>query len=234
MILELENPKYLEYKYYYNVSRKKRGLGVKTISDSKTHNYFLEFFEENLKLSPALLEWSKEYLHELHDKEIETNRAIASQEGSQVEEAEKRKRKILQLMADEQILPEDGRVVLNELNAIISSKDIVAPHKDWFKKALDITDLLEEFTVIMKSDDTRAKREILSRLGSNLIWDEEKLRIVNAKWVDVLIAGLNESRVANEKFEPKKSLANKDETGVFVSVCPILLRDQGSNLGHPP
>src|SRR3989344_4424418 len=222
-IIELDNPKYLEYRYFYNVSRRKQGLEARTVSEDELQEYLINFFKENVQISPALVEWSKKYLHELRDKEIETNRAIASQEKYRVEEAVKRKKKMLQLMADGEVAPEDGNEAINEFNSVISSEVISSRKDGWFEKALDVTDLLTEFVGIMKSDDVQAKREVLSRLGSNLVWDEKKLSILNVKWVNVLVDGLKEAKRINSEFEPKNSLADKDKTEVFASVRPSLL-----------
>jgi len=224
LIEDIDNPKYLEYKYYYNVSRKKAGEKARTVSEDIVQEYFTKFFKENLEIAPPFVEWSKKYLYELKDKDVELNRAKFAQKKIKGENATRRKQKILQLMADEQITPEDGRSALDELNKAITSSKHSEPEINWFDQAIDIADLISEFVETMNSDSVTAKRELLSRLGSNLLWNEEKLSIVNTKWVDALIDGVNEARLEMARFEPKNNLAVYRKTDDFTSVCPSLLR----------
>ena len=137
------------------------------------------------------------------------------------------------MMADGIIPENDGKDTINELNSIIDSRNSINSDRDWFNNTLDIADLTKEFVDIMKSDAIKPKRSVLSRFGSNLIWNEEKVSIINKKWIDVLVDGLKEARSKKPQFEPKNIVDTSDSNEVFVAVRPILLRDQGSNLGHP-
>jgi hypothetical protein len=69
-----------------------------------------------------------------------------------------------------------------------------------------------------------AKRSILSRFGSNLIWDEKNLIITPYYAIQALIDGLNDAKAKNGQFEPKNTLAHKDKTDVFASVSHGLRR----------
>lgn len=234
LILEIDKPKYLEYVYYYNVARRKNHLKTKSVSEVDLKDYVVDYVRENLQLSPALVEWSKKYLHELKDQEIEVQRSVSSQAKDEAETAEKRKRKIIQMMADEAISSQDGRIALQELNKTITSGNARKIDAHWFETAIDVADLTKEFVDIMESDDVNSKRAMLSRFGSNLIWNEEKVSISNTKWMNVLVEGLKEAKRKNPRFEPRNIVDTSDSNEDFASVRPNLLRDQGSNLGHPP
>jgi site-specific DNA recombinase len=224
LIEDLENPKYLEYRFYYNVARRKNHLKTKSVKESELNDYIVGYFSDNLELSPALAEWSKKYLYELRDKDVEVQRAASMQSKDQLEIAEKKKKKIIQMMTNESLSEDDGKAALQDVNAQIAASNKTTAKTDWFDCATDIADLTREFVETMQSDVVEAKRSILSRLGSNLVWNEEKVSVINKKWVDVLAAGLREAKFKNPKFEPKYSEANKDKTDAFASVCPILLR----------
>ncbi len=224
LIDDIENPKYLEYRKFYNVPRKKAGLKTHSVDESKLQDFVLNYFKENIQISPALAKWSKNHLHELKDKEIERDRAMALNEKGKAEEAEKRKRKILQLMADEQITAEDGKDMIAELNQIISSKNNLEIKSSWFDKANEIIDLNLEFVAILKSDDVQAKRRVLGKLGSNLIWDEEKISICNTKWMDALISGLKEAKTKNPRFEPENIVDTSSSNSDFSPISISLLR----------
>ena len=231
LIVDMDSPKYLEYVYYYNISLRKKSLPTKSVTETDLQKFTVDYFMENVQLSPALAEWSKKYLHELKDKELEVQRVVSSNTKNEAETAEKRKKKIIQMMADDTISAEDGKKALADLNKTISSSRNHTPvPSDWFDIALDLTDLTKEFVDTMQSDDVKSKRVVLSRLGSNLIWNEEKVSITNTKWMNILIEGLKEAKLKNPKFEPRFCEADKDKTEVFASVRPTLLRRQGSNL----
>ena len=68
-----------------------------------------------------------------------------------------------------------------------------------------------------------SKRLVLSRLGSNLIWNEEKVSIINTKWVGVLINGLREAKRKNPQFETKNIIDTSDSNEDFALVRPNLL-----------
>ncbi len=235
IIEELSNPKYLEYLYYYNVSRKKQGLKAHTVSEGEISDYVLDYFTKNLELSSELLSWSRKYIRELKDDELETKIALADQENNKIEDAKKRKQNVIKLMADGNLSGEDGKATLDNLNKIINS-EVNGRYKepDWFQKAMEITDLIEEFAKIMKSDDVSAKRRTFAKLGSNLTWNEEMLNIINTKWIDVLIEGLSEVKSKKEQFEPNIGGSIKQQSVPFGDGLRPMLCDQGSNLGHPP
>ncbi|MEI9966953.1 MAG: hypothetical protein WDN67_05030 [Candidatus Moraniibacteriota bacterium] len=92
------------------------------------------------------------------------------------------------------------------------------------REPVAVADLTREFVTIMESDDIKAKRETLTEFGSNLIWNEEKLSIINKEWANILAKGLKEARCQNPRFEPRNIVDTSDSNEVFASVRPILLR----------
>lgn len=75
---------------------------------------------------------------------------------------------------------------------------------DWTKRANEIVDLAQEFVTVMSAkDQIQSKRAILTRLGSNIVWDDEKLSIYFPKPIQALFKGFDEMKSLNEEFEPK-------------------------------
>ena len=127
------------------------------------------------------------------------------------------------MLAEGLITSEEYRTDIERLQQSLPSENNSLAACQWLERANEIVDLTQEFADIIENGTVEAKRKVLSRLGSNLIWDEKKLSIVNNKSVQALIDGLNNARRKNTKFEPENYEANKDETEVFASVRPILL-----------
>ena len=69
-IAQLEHPNYLKFTYYYNVKRKKNFQGYKSISETRVMDELLNFVDENLTFSLDFAEWSKTFITELRDKDI--------------------------------------------------------------------------------------------------------------------------------------------------------------------
>lgn len=90
-----------------------------------------------------------------------------------------------------------------------------------------------EFHIVYKTTNEpissiQAKRNILSKLGSNLVWEDKELSIYNDNSINKLVEGIKYARVINPKFEPKNIVVNEslnEKTEVFSSVFSSLLGD---------
>ena len=93
--------------------------------------------------------------------------------------------------------------------------------------------LTEELYIVLDKGTVQAKRSILSRLGSNLVWNDKELNINNTKPIDALIKGISLAQQTNPKFEPKNCVVykgSKEKTAEFSTVFSTMLPRQGSNL----
>ena len=104
---------------------------------------------------------------------------------------------------------------------------------DWYSKMNEIADLTLCMKEILEKGSMQAKRNILSKLGSNLIWNDEKLSISNSNAINKLVEGIKRAKAINSKFEPKNYRINKglkEKTSSFQPVFSTLLRGEDSNL----
>ena len=122
-----------------------------------------------------------------------------------------------------QITSEEATQKKAELDAVIQQHEKTGVI-DWQTKANEIVDINVEIVDTLKNGTITEKRELLTRLGSNLVWNEEKLSILNRISIDTLIKGLKQAKLKNPQFEPRFYEACKDKTDVFASVRPNLLR----------
>ena len=227
---EMENPKYLNYNYYYNVKRKKQFQKIRSIEESKVNEYLTQYIQENLQLSDPLIDWCRKHISETQDKDIMNAVLIENARNAHLEQLAARRERSRQYLNDGITTPEDYKKDVEKIDREIKEMNNKPAQKSWSIRANEIISLSQSFVKILNSKDINLKREVLSRFGSNLVWDEEKLSIINTKEVQVLIDGLKEAKQKNSQFEPKNTLAGKDKTEVFASVCPIMLPRQGSNL----
>lgn len=230
---EMEKPKYLDYSYYYNISKKKSGLKYKSTNDDDLTSFVIAEIGQKIPFSTELANWSRKHIKEMRDEEVNENlfkEEIAQQEAGDYISKKKRLREML---ADKMITDDEYKTDLIDLEARYKSTEkpkII----DWTIRANEIVNLAEEFVTVMTDGQISAKRSILTKLGSNLVWNDEKLSIINKKPVQALIDGWFQIKMINPEFEPKNSplfTTSNEKTDEFSSVFSTLLRDQGSNLG---
>lgn len=223
-VVLINNPKYLEYEYYYNVTLKKGNKwSVKYISQNEITNFLLDFTDK-FTLSPALAEWSRKYICELHDSEVESNLVVAENQRERMKQLEKKKESFRSLLADGKIESQEYEHDIKKINLEIENiKEKSQKQSNWLVEAENIIYLGLEMREIIQNGTIQSKREVLSKLGSNLLWDEEELFISNTKPIQLLIDGLLWAKEKNPKFEPRNIVDTSDQNSLFRDISPILL-----------
>lgn len=224
---QLENPNYLNFTYYYNVKRKKDFQKYKSISDNKITEKLLNFVGENLDFSPELADWSKKYITELRDKEINNAIFRKQKEETDKKEYETKKTRLRQMLRDEQITNDEYKTDLENLSRQYASTGKKEQSVDWYSKMNEIIDLTQCAKEVLKNGSIQAKRNILSKLSSNLVWNEKELNIYNSKAINKLVEGIKRAKSIYPKFEPKNCVVYKspnEKTDTFLPVFSTLLR----------
>lgn len=208
-ISRMAKPKYLSYTYYYDVKKKKKGNNVKSINEEKVDGAMLDIFN-NLDFSDDLVDWSRKYIHELKDKEIGDNLTLAHNNQVLREEYELKKAKTRALLRDGKISDEEYEQDIKILDSQYSDVKIQASEgQKWYDRMNEIVDISKSVGEVIESGDIEAKRNIISKLGSNLVWDEKNLLIINKKEIQALIDAIKGIRAKFPKFEPKNHVVNK-------------------------
>lgn len=221
---EMKSPKYLEYTFYYNVRRKKSGLNAKHINEKFVDAFVVNFARNDLVMSSKLADWSRKHIRQLGDQEIREQKAMATRSEKIKESVEDRKARYREMLANKEITPEEYRADVDKFEKEIPVADESAETERWLEKANDLIDLTQEFVEIMENGTVEAKRRVLTRLGSNLTWDEKKLNVINKKSVQALIDGLKRTKQENSQFEPKKSPDLSGSFRTFPVYMTSLLR----------
>lgn len=210
------NPKYLPYTWHYNVKKKKAGLDYKSISESKIKESVIELFN-TINFSSDVVEWSKKYIHEMKEKEVSEKLLINQRKEERKIEFENKKAKTRVMLRDGYITDteyeEDISILNNDYQDLKANKQSI----DWYSRLMEIANITERIITVLNSDDVKAKRNIISSLGSNLIWNDENLRIINRKEINALIDGTKKSGLILSEFEPKNVLAGQ---GHFSGLTP--------------
>lgn len=222
-IHKLENPKFLNYSYYYNVKRKKAGLAASHLNETKVDKYLSNYLLKNLCISPYLATWCTSYINELKQDDITRNDTLQKNKESVIERLASKKKRFRQMLSEEYITPDEYKAEMSDIDMELQKiSNTKRDMNHWIHEGEKLVNLAQSIKNIFLENDPKEKRMLLSELGSNLSWNEEILSIINTKPVQTLIDGLNEARRINDKFEPDLTLADKDQTEVFASVCPTL------------
>ena len=221
---EMKSPKDLEYTFYYNVRRKKSGLKAKHLNEKFVDAFVVNFAKNDLVMSSKLADWSRKHIRQLGDQEIREQKAMATRSTKIKESVEDRKARYREMLANKEITPEEYRTDVDRFEKEIPVVDEGAETERWLEKANDLIDLTQEFVEIIENGTVEAKRRVLTRLGSNLTWDEKKLNVINKKSVQALIDGLKHTKRENQQFEPKKSPDLSGSFRTFPVYMTSLLR----------
>ena len=227
-IAKLESPKYLGFTYYYNVKKKKSGGDYKVLTENKITNEMVAFTDKHLTFSKDLADWSKKYITELKNKEINDRIFFEQKNEADKVEYESKKTRLRAMLRDEQITNEEYKSDLEALNKKYAVGDKKQNSVDWYSQMNEIVDLTLYMSKVLESGTLQAKRNILSNLGSNLVWDDKNLFIYNRLAIEKLVNGIKLSMQVSPKFEPKINFATQglnEKTSEFSPVFSILLRE---------
>lgn len=222
-IVDLNTPKYLKYIYYRNGVRKKRNESVKYLSENEIQKEFLNFIDANLVFSQNFTEWCLRHFTEYQNEDNKNTLVIQQSQRKRKQELEVKKIRYREMLADGLITNEEYLFDVEAINFELSNLTFNSNSEYLISQISEILTIGELALAAFESDRIDTKRTILSRFGANLIWDEKKLVIQGRKPIQLLIDGLNRIKIKNPKFEPKTTLADKDDSGVFEDIRPDLL-----------
>ncbi|MCX6756193.1 MAG: recombinase family protein [Candidatus Nomurabacteria bacterium] len=222
----MENPKYLDYSHYYDVKKKKASLPYKCISEKNITKEMIKYINENLNFSNDLLEWSKKYIYEMKDQEVSAKVLISKDRENRKEDYELKKSKLRGMLRDGKITDDEYNIDLEFLNKEYTDTNIEVQNVDWYQEMMDITNLTQGVVEVLQNGSFQSKRNILSKLGSNLVWNDEKLSIYNRKSIEALVKGIKSIKSIYPKFEPSLSFAEQglnEKTSEFSLVNSTML-----------
>lgn len=100
---------------------------------------------------------------------------------------------------------------------------------DWLEKVEALLEFAETAKQRFVEGDLNIKKEVLAMLGSNLILEDNILRIETQKPLRVIQKAVPEINRLFKRFEPIKNGLNKVQIGEIFSQSPVLLPGSDSN-----
>lgn len=222
---DLENPEYFIQSYYYNNRKKKAKLEYKSITEEAVTKEIVKYADINLQLPVQLLEWSKKYIHELKDLEVNKNLNIENDNLKRKEFYEKKKKNATKLFIEGEIDADEKKIFLADLEIEFADLKITTTNKvDWVEKLEEILDLTSTFKDIIANGNLEAKRNVLTRLGSNWVWNDKELIINNTNTINTLISGIKKIKPIILEFGNEKALVEQGLSDENSTLCIALRR----------
>jgi len=224
-IQSMQSPKYLTYTYYHNIKRKKTpGLSCKGIREDKIDAKLIELFTDEIVLPPALFRWAKKHLDILRDNKLLEQEKLYRIFQQELKNLDEKKSRLKELFINQLITKEEFKtdvLVLEQQQKFTQVQSSLS--EDWYELVDATLHQLFNFKEILTKGTFQEKRELLSLLGPNLIWDEEKLLFHKPNWLKVFKQGRKKMLAQIEQSEPKKNLYIKGLNGALDTICPIVL-----------
>ncbi len=208
-IAKMENPKYLSYTHYYNVKNKKARLPYKVIEEGDITSELVSLFTNSLSFSPDVVDWSKKYIHEMKEKELSHKIVIHQRKEERKLELADKKSKNRALLRDNKVSQEEYEQDILALEVEYADVATENVGVDWHSRLMEIVDISSRIINVLNSDNVEAKRKVISALGSNLIWNDKKLIVINKDEVNALIDSVKRVKAEYPKFEPRNYVVNK-------------------------
>ena len=229
-ISEMNGATYLHYIYYHCSKKRDASCPERSVHQTTIDTSIADFIENNLTVSESLSAWCIERLDELakNDKQSEYER-----KATWVQQKTDKEREYDQLvqMRMKGLIDDDTEFLrlkatlkadIQRIEAVLG--DMGGANLTSLEKAKEIFVMMVGLSKAFKGGTFDDKQEVLSVLGSNLTLKDRKLSITTKKLFSEIAKGLLEARQINPTFEPSKYEVDKDETEVFASVRPTLLR----------
>lgn len=229
-IVDMINPTYLSYVFYYCINDKKhRTVCPKNgMEEQKLEKALIKHLKEKVSISKELSKWCIENIYKLKDNEIEDQIAIKRNLEQQELSLKTKLKKITIARISRDVSSEEEQTYIeieneirDELNQLKTKKENM--NVDWFSEASKDFNIMAEIINTLENGSTQEKKEVLYDFGSNLIVKDKIVSVYNKKSIEKFSEFLEMAKSKNKAFEPKTSLATKEKTEVFASVIPTLL-----------
>ena len=243
-ISEMKNPTVLNYIYYHCTKKKNRNCSQKAIRIEELEKQFVEVLTD-ITIDEGYLKIALDYLRDKQQNSGNVEKTVRMSLQSSFNACQTRLVNLNREFTSplnsnyELYTPEDFR---KQKTDILAERERLEKEMGGTKEKLDrdleTAERIFNFCAFalkhFNTDDLVKKRLIFGTIGSNLTLKDKKLFIDKLHPYLLIENELRAQKTLQVPLEPKKAHAIHGLSQGFVSSTKPLLRDQGSNLGHPP
>lgn len=240
LIANMDNPTILHYIYYHCSKKKNRYCTQGSITVDKLEAQIDEVLKK-IGISEEFKEWAIKYLNELNDKEVEDRNVAVNSLQNAYQNCVKRLDNLVKLKISPQ--NSDGSLLSDEefksqKEAIVAEKRKIETSlgstgkriEDWLDTAERTFDFAIHARYRFANGALDDKREILSTIGSNLIFKDKKIQFDLQKPYFFLQKVVSVEPTVSLEFEPEKRRDMKAQLEASWAQNPFMQGCQDSNL----
>jgi len=201
-----KNGNFHQYTYYRCTKRIKRDCSQKPLSSKELEAQILEVLGI-IRIPAEFHQWTIKYLREEHSKEISDRVGITDAQRKCLDNCTKRIDMLLNMRLNGEITPEEfkakNETLLKEKYKYENLlKDTSHRQETWLDKAEKLLSFAETAKKRFENSTMEEKREILSSLGSNLLFINRKLEVPFEKELELFEEVPSEVQALHNRLEP--------------------------------
>jgi site-specific DNA recombinase len=220
---------------YYHCTHYKNCSQKKYTPEDKIEQKLLGVFKFFENITPAEAEQIKAKIKQKHTQEIDYKENTIKTLNDRYGALQRRLDNLYNDRLDEKISPEFWQKKHNEISEEQNElKDKLTKLKNeearYFEIWLNILDLARRAKEIYEKRSPEQRRLLLTQIFSNLMLKDDIINPTLKKPIEILAKRVQQKIDSENTFELNKDGSVKRQKDSFESLCPALLRRQGSNL----
>jgi len=232
------------YVYYHCTKKKNPDCLERSIELKELNRQVLELLD-SITISEKFKSWAIKNLHEVRMTEAEAHETVLKKKHKELEDTNNQLEGLLLKFTSPQntegsiISTDEYQTLKTQLlrrkNALESElNDKGKEIEQWVELSEKTFNFACYARVWFEKGDNATKRSILGCLGSNLVLKDKKINVQLHPFFLSVLENKKSLSVEDASARTSEKLYPKRQKGTFVPSRPTGLRDQGSNLGHPP
>ena len=221
------------YIYYHCTKRINPKCTQKCIEENKLKEQILEVINK-IQIPPEFHDWAMNELSLENKEQTKDKDLILSNQQKAYDECLKETKGVIGMRARQELDEETYVSRMDELNkekvrlkGLLTNANKKNKESEKLEKVFDFArDAKKDF----ESNAPERQKQLLANLGSNLLFTDRKLRILDIKPLIALEKISQEVKTIHQRLEPIKNGINKRTLGEIYAQSPTLLRGQDSNL----
>ena len=221
------------YIYYHCTKRINPKCTQKCIEEKKLKEQILKTINR-IQIPPEFHDWAMNELSLENKEQTKDKDLILSNQQKAYDECLKETKGVIGMRARQELDEETYVSRMDELNkekvrlkGLLTNANKKNKESEKLEKVFDFArDAKKDF----ESNAPERQKQLLANLGSNLLFTDRKLRILDIKPLIALEKISQEVKTIHQRLEPIKNGINKRTLGEIYAQSPMLLRGQDSNL----
>jgi len=221
------------YIYYHCTKRINPKCTQKCIEEKKLKEQILKTINR-IQIPPEFHDWAMNELSLENKEQTKDKDLILSNQQKAYDECLKETKGVIGMRARQELDEETYVSRMDELNkekvrlkGLLTNANKKNKESEKLEKVFDFArDAKKDF----ESNAPERQKQLLANLGSNLLFTDRKLRILDIKPLIALEKISQEVKTIHQRLEPIKNGINKRTLGEIYAQSPTLLRGQDSNL----